>query len=264
MRIFFVINETSFFHPHFLAKFLRETGDVVVGAAVVTRSAQKNGVENCLLQNWRFLKPYELFKLAQQRYFAYVKDFLVKQEWLDVSDQGPFYSVESVLHYFQIDFFKVKSDINESEYLDRIKKKNIDVLLSSSSLLLKRKLLAVPKICCLNRHSALLPSYGGLLPVFHAYRRGETYTGVSVHVMDSKIDGGTVIAHRKVPIGSSISIADLYEICFDLSSEVVIAALDKVRNNDFSPDAGVEESSYFSSPRPSHWREFRARGGRFI
>jgi methionyl-tRNA formyltransferase len=264
MRVFLVIRATSFYHPHFLAKFLRETTDEVVGAALVTRVLPKNDLEHYLRENWRFLKPREMFKMAGKKYSAGVNNLLARICWSERSDDGPFYSVESVLQHFQIDYFEVEIDLNKSEYLDKMHKKNIDVLVNSNSLVLKQELLAIPKIGCLNRHCGLLPAYGGVWPVFQAYRRGERYTGVSVHMMTGRIDDGTVLAHKKVPICPSNTVAELYELCFDLSSQVVIEALDKLRNADYSPDAGGDEPSYYSFPGPSHWRQFRERGGRFI
>ena len=53
----------------------------------------------------------------------------------------------------------------------------------------------------MNVHSALLPSYRGMLPTFWAMVNEERETGVTVHCMSEGIDGGAIILQRTVPIG---------------------------------------------------------------
>ncbi len=201
-----------------------------------------------------------MMKLFFRKIVLSLNDILCKK-----SSDTPFYSVRSVLKFNNIDFFEVEYDINKKIYLDKIRWKNPDVIISSNPLIFKKELLyEIPNICCINRHSALLPSYGGVWPVFQAYRSGEQYTGVSVHVMESKIDDGAVLAQRKILIEKSQTLADLYEKCFGISADLVVAALEKVRNKNFSSCAEKKKLSYFSFPTAAQWKEFRRRGGRFI
>lgn len=52
----------------------------------------------------------------------------------------------------------------------------------------------------LNIHPSLLPELRGPDPVFHAYRRGLSETGVTIHLMDDGWDSGPVLAQNRVPI----------------------------------------------------------------
>ena len=61
-----------------------------------------------------------------------------------------------------------------------------------------KKILSIPKICSINRHAGLLPSYKSLWPIFHAYKNKEKYVGFSIHLMKEKIDDGKVISQQKV------------------------------------------------------------------
>jgi methionyl-tRNA formyltransferase len=115
-----------------------------------------------------------------------------------------------------------------------------------------------------NRHSALLPAYGGLWPVFQAYRCNEQHVGVSVHVMGEKIDRGLVLAQHRIPVEETDTLFDLYRKCFAASSDVLLQALDKVRERNLTQCETDQAQSYFSFPTKEHWAEFRARGGRFI
>lgn len=258
MRIFFVIDETCFYHPHFLAKFLSNTTDDVVGTALVTRVPRKNNIERYMMRQWSCLRFSEIVKLAFRKYVARVLDLPGR------SISGRFYSVTSVLKSSGVDYFEVRGDINKDDYLDRIRRKNPEVIVSSNSLIFGEQLLAIPSICCINRHSALLPSFGGLWPVFQAFRSGERYTGTSINVMQKEIDKGTVLSFRKVPIEKGATLAGLYEKCFDLSADALIEALDRIRHDDWSSRDEGRAASYFSFPTTEHWQQFREKGGRFV
>ena len=259
MRLYLVIDETCFYHPDFVAEFLRKTPDEVVGAALVTKIPEKSDLERYLRTHWYYLRLREAFLLAYRKYSSALKE-------RSCLKRGPaqYYSVRAVFEEFGVDYVDVEYDINRPEYLYHVKSKSPDIIVSSNSLIFGSELLASPKICCINRHSALLPDYGGLWPVFQAFRAGERYTGVSAHTMETKIDKGAVLAQRAVEIVPGVSLVDLYRRCFRESADVVLQAIAKVANNDFSPCTEKQQGCYFSFPTKEHWREFRKRGGRFI
>lgn len=259
MKLYLVMDETSFYHPDFVSDFLKKTPDEVVGAALVTKIPKKGNLERYLKTHWHLLGFREAFLLACQKYSS-----LINEKVLRYRRTGRNHSVRAVFERHGLDYIQVEYNINKPEYLAHIKSKAPDIIVSSNSLVFGSEVLATPKICCINRHSSLLPDYGGLWPVFQSFRAGEKYTGVSAHTMELKIDAGTVLAHQPIEIESGVSLADLYHRCFRESADVVLRAIEKVRQNDFSPSTENRKGCYFSFPTKEHWREFRARGGRFI
>ena len=259
MRLFLVIDETPFYHPDFIADFLRRAEDRVVGAGLVTKVPPKSNIEQYLRKNWRLLRLDEMARLAFRKCVMTAKNAAFPKR-----RGGRFYSVRAALDLFGVDHFDIEFDANKPQYLDAVRACEPDVVISSNSLIFKQELLDIPSRCCINRHSSLLPAYGGLWPVFQAYRNGELETGVSVHTMELKIDRGVVLAQRAIPIRSGDTLAELYERCFAISADVVLAALEKIRNCDLSPIGTRREPSYFSFPTPDHWNQFRDRGGRFV
>lgn len=259
MRIFLVTDETRFYHPNFVARLIEKTEDVVVGAALVTKIPGKNSLRKYVRKHWYYYKLIEILKLVLFDLIFAIKDYFHFEK-----AGNDFFSVKRVYQYYNIDYINVEYDINRKEYLNYIRGKEPDVILSSNSLIFKDDLLKIPKICCLNRHSGLLPSYGGLWPVFQAYRNGEQNLGVSVHIMGKSIDKGPVLAQELVKIEEADTISKLYTKCFNLSVKVVLRSLEKVRNKDFSDCSKVNISSYYSFPTKEHWKEFRRRNGRFI
>ena len=258
MRLVLVIEETSFYHPDFLAKFLSRCQDQVVAVALVTKVPDKSNLELYMKKHWYFLKFSEMAKLGAQKMVAGLMDGLGR------SGNGRYYSVRSVLEDFGIDYFEVQNNINRSQYLDKFEQLNADVIISSNSLIFGKKMLAIPKLCCINRHSALLPSYGGLWPVFQAYRSGETQTGVTIHTMEKAIDKGRILSRKVVPINPGDTIAQLYIQCFDVSVDALLEALERLKTGHFPTLDVSGDESYYSMPVKQHWTQFRQRGGRFV
>jgi len=256
MRIYLIMNEEHFYQPNFIASFLKRTTDNVVGAALVTKV--KKSYMAYLIKNWYHLRLFEIVKLIFNGCILFAKDVLYNKH-ID----KPFYSARSVFKFFKIDFIEVRYDINRKAYINKIREKKPDVIISSCSTIFNDELLGIPRICCLNRHSSLLPSYGGVWPVFQAYRSGDKYVGASINMMERSIDTGTVLAQEKIRIERTDTIADLYHKTFKSSVDMLLEALEKVRTGDLNP-CSQNKPSYFSFPTSEHWHEFRMRGGKFI
>jgi methionyl-tRNA formyltransferase len=69
--------------------------------------------------------------------------------------------------------------------------------------ILPKSMLKIPKHGVLNVHPSLLPKYRGPSPVQSAILADDKNTGVSIMLLDDKLDHGPVIASRPVPIPPS-------------------------------------------------------------
>ncbi len=258
MRIFLIIDETCFYQPDFVAEFIKKTKHEIVGAVLVTKVLPKSNIELYMIKHWYFLKPLEFLKLGVKKVY-----FLLKNIIQSPKNNSGFYSVKKVYRHFKIDFFEVQYDINTKANLQKIREANPDIIVSSNSLIFGNELLGIPKYC-INRHSALLPSYGGLWPVFQAVRKGEQIVGVSAHTMEKKIDKGILLSQEIVSIEKKDTIDTIYQKCFKCSAEVVIRAIQKIEDGDMTPLKNEYEPSYYSFPKKEHWKQFREKKIRFI
>ena len=168
------------------------------------------------------------------------------------------------MNHYQIPFEEVKYNINTDDHIAYIESKKPDVILSSQSLYFEKRILEIPKKCCINRHSGLLPRNGGLWPGFQAVRKGETETGVSVHTMEKTIDAGVILSQVRVPIKEGETVWNIYKECFEKSADAVIEALKKISENDYSSIDNGYEREYYSFPSKEQWQEFRKRGGKYV
>lgn len=66
--------------------------------------------------------------------------------------------------------------------------------------ILKRAILDLPRLGCINLHASLLPRYRGAAPVQWAIARGERETGVTTMFMNEGLDTGDIIFQEAEPI----------------------------------------------------------------
>lgn len=66
--------------------------------------------------------------------------------------------------------------------------------------ILRREILQLPPLGCLNMHTSLLPRYRGAAPIQWAIANGDRVTGVTAMFMNEKMDAGDIICRREVVI----------------------------------------------------------------
>jgi len=72
-------------------------------------------------------------------------------------------------------------------------------------------LLALPRLGAVNFHASLLPAYRGKHPVFWALYHGERSAGLTVHLMEPRLDAGDILYRVRVRTRVDDSVARLYE-----------------------------------------------------
>lgn len=64
----------------------------------------------------------------------------------------------------------------------------------------RSRLLALPRLGCINLHPSLLPRYRGLSPIPWAILRGDPITGVTVYRMTRQVDAGPILLQQAVKV----------------------------------------------------------------
>lgn len=75
-------------------------------------------------------------------------------------------------------------------------------LVAAYGSILPRPILEIPERGCINIHPSLLPRHRGPSPIQETLLTGDTETGVSIMLMDEKIDHGPIIASERIPLPS--------------------------------------------------------------
>ena len=240
MRIFFLLVDEPFYTTACVAPLLERFGASVVGAAFPAG-----------FFDWRRLKttialygPFTTAGRAARMAMASARGGAVHRQF---SSRGiPIHDV---------------ADVNATPFLDELRRLQVDLIVSiNTPQRLKSTLLSLPANGCLNVHFGMLPRYRGLLPIFHALMNGEPSFGVTVHVMDEKLDNGDIVAQRAVPIGASDTLDSLYPKAFAAASELLAEAIGACARGALvrrpNPEA---EKTYYSYPPPELIRAYRRR-----
>jgi methionyl-tRNA formyltransferase len=91
--------------------------------------------------------------------------------------------------------------------------------------ILRKAVLAIPRLGYLNIHPSLLPRHRGPTPVPGAILAGDTETGVTVMKLDAKMDAGPILAQRRVPLPPNARTKALTEELFGLGATLLAETL---------------------------------------
>ena len=90
-------------------------------------------------------------------------------------------------------------DPNDEEFVSLLRRERIDfIFLADYGKILKRGLLEVPKVAPLCAHPSLLPKYRGASPIERAFFNCEEISGVTVFVMNERIDEGGIVLRESL------------------------------------------------------------------
>ena len=156
-------------------------------------------------------------------------------------------------------------DVNAPSTVDLLRSWQPDVIISIYlNQMIKRNVIALPRLGCLNIHPALLPRNRGLFPYFWVLANGDRETGVTVHWVDEAYDTGPILVQEAIPVQPHDTITSLAYTSAQVGARLLVRGLDLIEAGD-PPRIQQDESqaSYYSWPRPEDQRRFRQRGGRY-
>ncbi len=91
--------------------------------------------------------------------------------------------------------------------------------------IIPKELFEIPKYKTINLHPSLLPKYRGAAPIEWAIVNGERETGVTVQLINEKLDAGDILSQEKIIIGDDMTAGDLYECVKSAGSTLLIRTI---------------------------------------
>lgn len=102
---------------------------------------------------------------------------------------------------------------NPNDIINELNQVEADIfIVASYGYILSQEILDIPKKGTLNVHTSLLPRYRGACPIESAILNGDSETGSSIMLMDSKMDHGPIIAQESIPLDAHTNRETLFEI----------------------------------------------------
>jgi methionyl-tRNA formyltransferase len=172
-------------------------------------------------------------------------------------------SIASVCRRYGVEC-AVAEDVNAPEFLERLRDKKPDTLVSiSCPQRFEAPILALPRRGFLNVHGALLPKYRGVLPAFWMLANGEREAGVSVHFVDERLDSGDLCGQERFAILPGESLNHFLRRSKAIAADLVLRVLAELEGGSIERrPLDLAEGSYYSWPDRAAVARLRAAGHR--
>ena len=176
----------------YLIKISDELNEIEIVCAVDTTMKNKS-------RSFRPLKIIKNFVIYLLHKVRKNKTYSIDQKYLDSAKQK------------KIPIIKPdECNVNNTNFIKKCGDLSPDIILiCGCDQILKKDILAIPKITTINYHWSYLPRYRGKNAVFWAFVKGETYTGFTYHHVTERIDEGDIIYQKHVKIETNDTINSL-------------------------------------------------------
>ena len=137
--------------------------------------------------------------------------------------------------------------------------------------ILPKAVLEIPPLKCINVHFSLLPRHRGASPVVSTLLAGDEFAGVTIMIVEPKLDTGPMLARAAITILPRDNAGTLTEKLGVVGAELLLEALTAWRRGEIEPMVQDEsKSTYFSQmqkeageidwalPALTIWRHVRA------
>jgi methionyl-tRNA formyltransferase len=136
---------------------------------------------------------------------------------------------------FGIEIYSPES-ISNSESVETLSKIGADVfVVVAYGQIIPRAVFDIPKFKTVNIHPSLLPRLRGPSPIQTALLNSMNKTGVSLMLIDEKMDSGPVISQETLAIEDADNYQTLENKLSDLAAEILIRDLPKYINGEIKP-----------------------------
>ena len=104
----------------------------------------------------------------------------------------------------------------------------------------------------INMHPSLLPRYRGPSPMEAALLNGDTQTGISLMLLDRRMDAGPIYAQKSLPLTGLETKPQLYDICADEGAQFLAQQLPAILRGELQPVPQNETEATYCSLLSKH------------
>jgi methionyl-tRNA formyltransferase len=119
----------------------------------------------------------------------------------------------------------------DENFLIKIREINADFfLIAAYGKILPKELLEIPRLGTIGVHPSLLPYLRGATPIQSAILSGLSKTGISLFLVDKKMDHGPIISQEKLDIHSHDNAESLSDRLAILGADMVASLIPEIKN----------------------------------
>jgi methionyl-tRNA formyltransferase len=144
------------------------------------------------------------------------------------------------------------SSVKEPSFADELKKIDADIFVVVAFSILPREVLAASRLGVINVHGSLLPKYRGAAPVQWAIANCEQATGLTVFLLDEKMDHGPILEQREIKIEQDDTTEILLKKMLAPGCEALDCALSKLQSGKYT---AMEQNHSVTCTKPKRKKE---------
>ncbi len=125
--------------------------------------------------------------------------------------------------------------------------------------ILRPRILAIPRLGCINCHASLLPSYRGAAPIYWAVRNGETEAGVTTMLMNAGMDTGPELLKQAIAIGPNETGGSVHDRLAALSASLLTETIEALLADSLEITPQDETNATYAPmlSKEENWIDFR-------
>lgn len=257
MRIEFLTQDDPLYVLPFFEEFLREYGDQFEITAIrCSRAMGGRGRKRLAKELLMLYRPLGFVRIVARTAASRILSKLPKTK-----SSGHFHGFEQLCSAFGVEYSKIGNP-NDHDVIQAIREHQPDIIVSvACPYILKKELLSLTRMGCVNIHHAPLPHYRGMMPTFWQLYHGEKKVGVTVHTMVDKIDEGDVLLRDQLEVIPGESLDQLICRSKKHGAHCMAKALRSLITGELKTEPIIaEQGSYFTFPTGTEIREFHRKG----
>lgn len=102
------------------------------------------------------------------------------------------------------------------------------IVVCDYGMIIPKKVLEFSKHGAINVHPSLLPLYRGASPIQSALKDGQVKSGVTIMMMDEKLDHGPIVSQEEIPLENSDNYSTLSQKLLECAKFLIISGIRKV------------------------------------
>ncbi len=118
-------------------------------------------------------------------------------------------------------------------------------ILAAYGKILPESILSLPRLGVIGVHVSLLPKYRGASPMQNAILAGEKTTGVSLYLMDAKVDHGPILAQTEIPLARQ-TFPELQTQSAEAAANLLMKILPQFISGELQPSPQDESQATFT------------------
>jgi len=135
------------------------------------------------------------------------------------------------------------SDLNDLNFLNKIKKLNIDLIIVVAFKILPDSLLKIPKYGSINLHPSLLPKYRGAAPLQWSIINSEILSAITTFLVSNELDKGDILKSTSLVIFPNDDYGNLYRRSSKIGSKLLFKTIDQFLNKKILPISQKNQKS---------------------